>query len=245
MAEKRQRRRGGYTFDGQYFPTQQAAKSAIQSILYSQPLGEPLAPAHLNFMMAVLEHHPAADIKIGCGVARIEVRANTRFSTGRTFWLVRHDGTATDFSFMECLKPSTNAQKVQGAFREAIGDQLATFKLDWFRTQAQPDTTVLCPILNISVGWEDAHVDHERPLTFVALVEAFISTRQLNVDDIAVRDREDGRIGKVIADELLAAEWAAYHRAQAKLRVVSKQANLGWLRRLDAADTQRQEEDDA
>src|SRR4051812_22321579 len=93
VSEKRRGKRTTYTFDGHYFPTKQAVEGAIQFILHSQPIGEPLAPTHLQFMMAVLEEHPSADIKIGCGVARIEVRINTRFSKNRHFWIIRHDGT--------------------------------------------------------------------------------------------------------------------------------------------------------
>src|SRR5258706_3097983 len=112
MSEQHPRKRVEYTFDGHAFRTKREAEAAIQFILHSQPLGKPLAPAHLQFMFAVLEDHPSVEIKIGCGVANMEVRSDARYPNIRYFWIIRHDGTGTDFSFKQCLKPPTQAQKV-------------------------------------------------------------------------------------------------------------------------------------
>lgn len=236
VGEQQPGKRSGYTFDGHVFRTQTEAKAAIQFLLHSQPLGKPLAPAHLQFMFAVLENHPSADIKIGCGVANMEVRPNARFPNNRYFWIIRHDGTGTDFSFTQCLKPATHAQKVRGAFREAISDQLAEFKRQEFPKHQDSTGRITCPILKILVAWEDVHVDHQRPTTLVALIDAFLAAKQLRPDDIAVIGSADGMLGNRLKDATLAQEWAAYHRDHAKLRMVSKQANLGTLRRPGSED---------
>jgi hypothetical protein len=228
--------RSGYTFAGQHFPRKQDVVAAIQAILHHYPYGQPISQAHLQFMMAVLEDHPSADIKIGCGVARMEVRPNMRFPSNRYFWIIRHDGTGTDFSFMQCLKPATHAQKVRSAFREAISDQLANFKRQEFPRHQDATGHITCPILKILVTWEDVHVDHQRPTTLVALVDAFLAAKQLRADDIAVIGSADGMLGNRLQDATLTQEWAAYHRVHAKLRMVSKQANLGTLRRTGFED---------
>jgi len=92
VSEPQRRKWVGYTFDGHYFPTKQEVVAAIQFLLHSQPLGEPLAPAHLQLMLSILIDHPTADSKIGCGVAGIEVRTNARFSNNTAL-----------FKSVECL----------------------------------------------------------------------------------------------------------------------------------------------
>ncbi|XP_057861419.2 DNA-directed RNA polymerase V subunit 1 isoform X1 [Cryptomeria japonica] len=52
----------------------------------------------------VLIHHPEAEAKMGCGVDFIVVDNHAQFSSTRCFYIVRKDGTRTDFSYLKCLK---------------------------------------------------------------------------------------------------------------------------------------------
>ena len=56
------------------------------------------------------------------------VEENPIYPGKRGFWLVRTNGTSTDFSFKECLSPSSNKKKTLSAFRSAIEPYTFQFK---------------------------------------------------------------------------------------------------------------------
>ncbi|KAG0597885.1 hypothetical protein M758_12G027900 [Ceratodon purpureus] len=65
--------------------------------------------AHLNpedeaKVRDLLEYHPNAEKKRGSGIDFIKIKRHHTFKDVRCFWVVRTDGTETDFSYHKCLK---------------------------------------------------------------------------------------------------------------------------------------------
>ena len=70
------------------FPSKSAAKKAVQKVLNKWPIGVAITGDDLDFLMeGVVGMHNNAQEKIGCGIARIEVRLNTsqQFKASRGF----------------------------------------------------------------------------------------------------------------------------------------------------------------
>ncbi|KAG0566496.1 hypothetical protein KC19_7G068200 [Ceratodon purpureus] len=55
-------------------------------------------------VQAVLTYHPKYSEKVGCGIAYIKVDNSPDYPDVRCFWLVRTDGSETDFSYRKCLR---------------------------------------------------------------------------------------------------------------------------------------------
>ncbi|KAG0555506.1 hypothetical protein KC19_12G173900 [Ceratodon purpureus] len=55
-------------------------------------------------VQAVLKYHHKYSEKVGCGIAYIKVDNSPDYPDVRCFWLVRTDGSATDFSYRKCLR---------------------------------------------------------------------------------------------------------------------------------------------
>jgi hypothetical protein len=212
-----------YTVNGQHFGTQRELEQYTQAILRHYRPPTRLTGDDGAFMADLLERHPSAERKIGCGVQAIWIRSNGKFGVG--FYVERTDGTFEDFSYKQCLRPFTHASKCKFAFRRAIDAQVNTVK----RRAFTRDGMVLpCPITGQPMTWETAHVDHEPPRTFAALLEQFMTEIGISYDDIALEESPGG-IGKALPADL-ARVWAAWHACEAVLRVISAEANLRLVR---------------
>lgn len=212
-----------YEIAGHTFETQKDLVAHVQAILrrYS-------APARLEgddaaVMGDLLLRHPRAEEKIGVGVAAIWIRRNLG-GFGNGFFVERNDGTSVDFSYKQCIRPQTNASKAKFAFRRAIDTQVIAVKRDTFG----PYDVLTCPITGEPMSWDTAHVDHEPPLTFAALLAEYCELRGVDLDTLELFEPRSG-IGKILPIAI-EQDWAAWHEARAKLRVISAEANIKLVR---------------
>ncbi len=201
------------------FPTKKDAVEYIQGILHGNH-DRQLEPVNETFVRAILDRHPDRDSKIGCGVRSIRVVRNPDFPTTWCFWLVRIDGTSTDFSFKECLKPSTHKQKVRAALRNLVSSQVEEFKNHFFVTR----DVKICPLSGVEMRPSTSHVDHAAP-QFVELADSWSSTEG-GYDAISLITGQDGQAIDLVKDLAKASRWYVYHQHNAVLRVVDGTANL-------------------
>lgn len=210
------------------FRTRAAALSFVQQILHSVPLDSTLGGADLRFLLALFARHPEAAEKFGPGIVAVEVRTNPVFRRNRCFWITRTDGTDTDISFLECLRPTPHNAKVRAALRAEVAHQVIAF-----RDQQFARGPVVCPITGAHLTATTCHVDHYDP-TFVELADTFAEGVG-GYAAITLHQHGDRRISDQLADSRRAEAWRSLHQEQARLRVVSVAANLSLLRRTMAA----------
>lgn len=166
------------------------------------------------FLLDLLEQHPEAAHKIGCGVRRFFIGPD---GWGKScFHLERLDGSTTDWSVRACLMHPTRRAEAMAAFREEITPQILAF-----RDAAFASGPVLCAISGELLTSDRAHVDHVHPLTFVALVDSFCAGRGFSPADVDVLQTADNDTREHLAGPALAAEWRAYHAAHAQLRILA------------------------
>lgn len=211
----------GYTVAGQAFRTQQELVAYMRGILNRYHLGEQLDLFDYPFVLDLLQHHPDAVQKIGCGASAIYVAETPAYRT-RCFYLIRQDSSETDFSYLECIRATAHDQKVRFALRYAIDAQILAYKLATFA--ASP--LITCPDTGEQLTFTSAHVDHCAPLTFERLVADFLAAEGLTFDAIEVIPSADLTYRDELADAGLRQRWAAYHQAHAELQITSAIANL-------------------
>lgn len=186
--------------------------------------GVPLDPDDDAFLRDLIERHPEAAQKIGAGISHFEVRRNEW--NGRTFWLVRVDGTATDFSYVSCLTPPTPRTDFLKACRTAAVPSVIEAKNRIFDRVP----SVNCPVSGEAITRETAHIDHAPPWTFKAISYAFEATLP---ELPGVEPTADGETVTRFADPSVADAFRAFHDERAVLRAVSRTANLSILNRKD------------
>jgi hypothetical protein len=191
------------------------ARDRCRAIVRDTPDG-PVTGTEGAFLAALLTLHPDADEKIGSGIAFIAVGPVPRFRS-RGFTVHRTDGTSTDFSWLECISPTSHRARVLTAMREAVVDQILTFK------QAEADAGRLrCAITGAGLTWTDAEVDHLPP-TFLTLADNY-AAQVGGYDKVRLVPSADGMIGQPLAPDDERA-WVLYHQREARLRILSRPAH--------------------
>jgi hypothetical protein len=210
------------------FKTKAELTAYCRRIRETTPTDQPITGEIHDFLLALLERHPEAAKKIGCGVAHFEVRVNNHVAPSLGMWLVRTDGSETDWSPRECISPTSRRSKVLSACRNAVMHQIRDFQ----RVQREKFGLYMkCPITGESVMTGLAHVDHALPKTFERLVEMFLDGEGLAFSTVELSSEEDGVFCDRFADPDLELRWRRYHYQNAELRLVSAKANLSVLRK--------------
>lgn len=224
-----------YVVNGEHFPTQKALLERLRSILYSYRDGQAVSYDDMRFLYALVDsYHPSSELKIGIGVARIEVRRNPVYKNNRGFWIVRTDGTDTDFSFMECLRPSSKLDKFRSACRNAVAPIVAQYKAGWWTAARE----ALCPITGQVMTFADSHVHHAGEWTFDKIVESFLEERHIDLDAVKLTGSKDGHIGDYFEDARDEYSFVMFHNERADLQVVSAYGNLSVAKKGDNGDGQ-------
>ena len=184
-----------------------------QSILWSGRI----TPEDESFLHELIDRHPDAARKIGAGIDHFEIRKNPKFP-GKVFWLVRVDGTETDFSYRRCVNGAEPLHRLQvlSALRAVISDQVIDFK----RRALTPDAR--CSLTGAPLNEENVHVDHDPP--FIEIARAFFE--EVGVETIKLAPSGDGQIGRTLLDPDIARRWADFHRARATLFLTTAKANI-------------------
>jgi len=211
----------GYTVAGQDFRTQQDLLAYVRAILNRYHLGQVLDLFDYPFVIDLLQQHPDAAQKIGCGASHIYVAETPAYHT-RCFHLVRQDGSETDFSYLECIRATAHDKKVRQALRYAIAAQIFAYK----RAAFDASPIIICPDTGERLAFMTAHVDHRAPLTFERLVADFLAAEGLTFEAIDLIPQADLAYRDELADAQLCERWLAYHLAHAELEIISPTANL-------------------
>lgn len=217
-----------YTIGGHIFTSKKAVEKYVGDILRRAPVGLPLQYDDFQCVLDLLRLHPAAKSKIGVGVESICVRLELRWKS-RHFEVLRADGSATDFSYKNCLTSPTRAALFKKACRHAIAEQVITYRNTVFA--AAGIGNVRCPILGYLLLPENTHVDHIPPATFENLVQEFIAHCSINIGTVQIAGFNDREMKKSFVDSALTQCWQDFHKQRAKLRLVSREANLSHIKR--------------
>lgn len=203
------------------FNNKKSAKEYIQKILYKYKIGDYIFGGDETFLKTLILFHPDAKQKIGCGIKCFSIGKDHAWGKTRCFVLHRTDGNSTEFSFYSCIDGNNRKKDILVACREAISDQIISFKLAAF-TQGP----VVCPITNITLDKDNCHVDHKPPLTFNSLFLEWLKESNISLDDIKISPPADNQYQTTMIDAKQKKTWQDYHKNNAILRVISIRANL-------------------
>lgn len=108
-------------------------------------------------------------------IAHFERRLNTGTGWSTSgFWIVRQDGTETDFSYIDAVKgkPKGRSQDFYNACRQAVALDLILAKKQAFAEYGDDQSRVECELTGKMVTIEEAHLDHAWPY-FSHMVSGF------------------------------------------------------------------------
>ncbi len=200
------------------FSTKTEARAYVSDMLDRYVDGQRVDRADERFLRDLLDLHPEAVAKVGCGVSHFTREADDR--GGRCFWLWRNDGSRTDWSTAKALKLTGPMNDLHNALRCEVEAQRNAF----LRSQFAGDAVQACAITGEPLTPDTAHVDHHDP-TFGRIVRDFLEREGLGTR-LPLPELTDAGTRRYLADEALAARWQEHHRQHAVLRLTTAQANL-------------------
>ena len=205
-----------------HFRTKSEAMKWFGTVLSSSSVGAFCPEESMRNMIELINRHPDAEMKIGCGIESFQVRENPVFKNQKAFYLIRKDGSETDFSFRMCVSGnrSTPWANFCIAARNSISSQIVIFKTAAFLGL----DSVRCQITGEVVEWNTCHIDHVAP--FSDLLQEFIRQQGIDVSVEHTTGGEDGSVVRLFIDADLDKRWREFHRQNAVLRVTTIKANL-------------------
>lgn len=219
--------------NNEVFKTKEALRKRCQAILNHYAVTADVSEEHCRFLASLIErYHPEAELKLGNGVKRIWVGTNEY--GGRGFYLERLDGSTTDFSFMKCISHPSVWNDFQSACRNAVADDKQAYKDARFAHAR----TVACELTGELLTRDTAHVDHIPPRTFQNLLKVFLKRSGIDYRTVGIEPTLDGKEGCWLTDQGFAKRWREFHSVNARLRLISRTANLSNSKR-DAAAIER------
>lgn len=208
---------------GEHFSSMEALGRRAQEIL-RRGYGEVVGPDAI-FLLALFARHRSAEEKRGGGIAHIRIVTMLPFKN-LGFQIEHLDGSRTDISYLECLKPSTPSQWFRRACRTAVVAQIQAVKKRAFADVAQ----IACQVTGEPITQDTCHVHHEAPWEFETIVTSFLAAFSVDVATVQYTGG-DGHTQSSFVDVSLSQRFADFHLARASLCVVSALANTSVLRR--------------
>lgn len=213
--------------NGRWFNSQEAAKKHFRNILHAYPHGAVVNnPSHHSDLVALSERYDSIVTdqphpKIGSGIKHFEIRFNIGpgYKTP-SFWIVRTDGTSTDFSFYTAIsgQPMPRSREFTDACRRAVTSQIEEFK----RKEADENGQVYCAISGQLINTAEAHVDHYDP-PFREIVWQFREMKGWK-DDIpagVLSLPQDAQTTTTFIEPSDILSFQVFHAGVAKLRILS------------------------
>ena len=208
------------------FDSKSQAKDFSRDIIRRYTEGETIVGEDDLFLRDLVAIHPEAAQKIGCGISHFTTQLDPEWRKHRHFVIVRTDGVRTDVSFHICIDGSNERRDCFHALRHAVADQVFSFQL-----AALAEGSVVCPYTQVVLTRENVHVDHAPPDTFFALATRWMNEHGLSIPTVPLVDNADNQWVRSMRDAVQQRSWSDFHRSNARLRVISRPANLSHVKR--------------
>ncbi len=111
------------------FETKSALQTFTKAILNSYPLYHHLSQDDQFFISELLKRHPEHDKKVGSGIQSIQIKPDGHWGTTRCFYIIRTDGSETDFSYGHCINNDTSREPLK-MFKSAARSSIENQPLD-------------------------------------------------------------------------------------------------------------------
>ena len=220
------------------FDSQSAAKEHFRKILYKQPIGSLISDASKDADLRGLVKRYDRTLKrngqptktLNQKISHFEVRKNTGIGfTTLGYWLIRADGSATDFSFLCAISGKVDGPSKEfcKACRHAIALDCIILKKAAFDKYADAEGRMECELSHRKVTSAEAHLDHAWPY-FGQIVSGFRVARgwSKQIPDGVISWPSDGQLTASFTDGKISEAFREFHHSQAQMRILSAKENL-------------------
>ena len=212
---------------GKNFKNKTTLTNQCKYILNTAKLDTLLEGSWLELMKDVVRMHESADEKIGDGDFSVGVRVcpiNPR--RRRQFYILRENGTDTDFSYYKAIAGSTSKDShIKRTLRDAVKQQTIDFKNAYFKEHQDSAGYVRCEETGLKIKKREAHLDHY-PKQFDEIVKDWVNKYNVKAEEVELINPGDNTTVWEMADKDLLNKFIEMHKEVAQYRVVLGKVNL-------------------
>jgi len=209
---------------GMTFQSKEKLKNYVKFVLNNQNIDKMLSGKWYEVVNDVLKDHSNYKAKVGKGTYQIGVTTCPVNPKNRHFYVLREDGSSTDFSYIKALYAKSHKTEVKKALRDYVKDQAITFKENYFKENAK-GVYCICHETGLKITRKTSHLDHY-PKQFDELVADWLKEKGLKLDDIELLPSKDNDMQDFLKDTWLADDFYDYHLSNAEYRVVLTAVNM-------------------
>lgn len=169
----------GFQLGDRQYVSKEQLKAELKEFLQNTSEGIIKDKIRIKQLHSLIVLHPYAERKIGSGILHFSVCCN-KLGSGKSFVLVRKDGTEERFSYKACIDGKGMSQRllVLEALRFSIRADMIYFR----KTIALPTT---CSVSGKRIeDGSQLHIDHKIP--FSVLVHNFCLTYHIDLEKLQI-----------------------------------------------------------
>src|SRR5690349_17980002 len=117
-------------------------------------------------------------------------------------------------------------QEFTEACWQAVREDLEHAKKEHFERRGDAERKVLCHITGERIGWKEAHLDHQKPVSFQVIVMPFVHADGLAIGRAMLSAPADKQFVTTFLDKDLETRFSSYHDGIAQRRIITKGFNL-------------------
>lgn len=217
--------------NGRSWPSRGDAIDFFRTLRDRYPVGGVVTdPSDHDDLLALLRQYDLSRFdgpsKIGVGVDRFETRMNvTNGGKNVGFWVVRVDGSETDFSFIRAVNeaPKRDEEQLTDACRATVYAELQSARIAYFAAHSDQSGRVRCEVSGEPILEEESGFGYVGR-GFSELVRDFASSQGWNgaVPEGVLSAPADAQTTTTFVSQAHAAAFRNFHRTSAVIRVVTK-----------------------
>lgn len=143
----------------------------------------------------------------------------------RQFYILRQDGSDTDFSYRIAISSKGKLSHLKATLRDAINSQTIDYKTKYFEDNADRQGYVKCPETGLKIKKKDCHIDHF-PTQFDEIIKGWAELNNISSEEVVLVPPPDNGTVWFMQDEELLQSFKDYHEAVATYRIVLNKVNL-------------------
>jgi len=207
------------------FKTKTTLTAYCKHVLNNAKLNTLLEGEWFDVIDGVLRMHESYAEKTGGEGYSIGVRKCFINGRNRQFYILRADGSDTDFSYLKAMTAKSKTGYIKETLRAAIVEQTIDWKNNYFDEYADRLGYVICPETNLKVKKKDSHIDHY-PKQFDEIIKEWVDLYDVKSDEIVLKSNGDNSTAWEMEDQELLKTFIEFHKEQAEYRIVLNKVNL-------------------
>lgn len=210
---------------GKKFKTKTTLTAYCKYVLNNAKLNSLLEGEWFDVIDGVLRMHESYTDKVKGQVYSIGVRKCMINGRNRQFYILRADGSNTDFSYLKAMTAKNKKGHIKETLRAAINDQTVEWKDNYFLENADSRGYVICPETDLKIKKKDSHIDHY-PKQFDEIIKDWVELNDVKSEEIVLISNGDNTTAWSMEDQDLLETFIEYHKEHATYRIVLNKVNL-------------------